>query len=122
MNPGEVGIKNSQILRALMERNYHPLLITINCEVADKFGIFITEAWREPLHKSDIHNTKPGRADDLRVRIYGTLERAHQIKDWINKRWEYDFKRPELNVVIIHDTGRGIHFHIQVHYNTRLRQ
>ncbi len=118
----EIRIKNTQVLRAIMEYTYAPLLITILCEVADKFGIFITEAWRKERHSGDVHSTKPGRGIDLRVRIYGNMERAEQIRDWINQRWEYDYRRTDLKVAIIHDTGEGEHFHIQTHPRTRLRQ
>jgi len=116
---GEIGVKDINVLRALMERTYHPLLITINCEVAEEFGIFITDAWRESTHPGDVHATKPGRGMDLRVRVYGTLERAKQIEAWINMRWEYDFRRPEMKVAIIHGEGDNKHLHIQICQNTR---
>jgi hypothetical protein len=119
MKPNEIVIKDIDVLRAIMERNYDPLLITISCEVAKKYGILFTEAWREPLHSGDVH--PHGRAFDLRVRVYGSLERAEQIRKWINKRWEYDFKRPEMEVSIIHDSGKGLHFHVQTHNRTRRR-
>ena len=120
IEPGEISIKNTQVFKALMERNYAPLLIIIISEVAEKFGVYITEAWRKPLHSGDVHAY--GRGIDLRVRVYESLEKAEQIRDWINKKWEYDFKRPRLQVAIIHNSGNGIHFHIQCSTNTRLRQ
>ena len=122
IKPGEREIKNAQVFRALMERNYAPLLIRIINEIADEFGVYITEAWREPMHNGDVHSTNPGRGMDLRVTVYESLERAEQIKNSINKRWEYDFKRPELKVAIIHGEGHNKHFHIQTHKKTRLRQ
>ncbi len=121
IKPGEIGVKNPEVLRALMEYRYAPLLVTIIGEIAKKFGVFITDAWRKKRHRGDVHGTKPGRGIDLRVRFYGSLEQANKIKDWINKRWEYDPKRPTIKVVIIHDSGEGIHFHVQVHPRTRRR-
>ena len=119
IKPGEIQVKNKEVLRSLLEKDYHPLLITISCEIAQEFGIFITEAWRKPKHPGDIHSTKPGRALDLRVRVYGSLEQAENIKDWINQKWQYDFERPEMKVAIIHDVGGGKHFHVQVSQATR---
>jgi len=121
IKPGEREIKNAQVFRALMERNYAPLLIVIINEIADKYGVYITEAWRKSLHLRDVHATNPGRGMDLRVRVYGSLEMAEQIERWINQRWEYDFKRPELKVAIIHGEGHNKHFHIQTSENTRRR-
>ena len=119
MQPGKIAIKDTDVLRAIMEYRYSPLLITIICDIAKEFGVYITEAWRSKKHVGDVHGTNPGRGIDLRVRVYGNLERAKQIEATINKRWEYDHKRPEIKVADIHNSGNGIHFHIQVHPRTR---
>ncbi len=110
MKKDEIRIKNTQVLRAIMEYTYAPLLITILCEAADKFGIFI----------GDVHSTKSGKGIDLEITIYGSLERAEQIRDGINKRWEYDCRGTDSKVANIHEDGE--HLHIQTHQRTRLRQ
>lgn len=119
ISPGEIKIKHPSILVALMERQYSPLLIQIIADVAKEHGIVITEAWREPLHMGDVHSRM--RAVDLRSWCYPD-QLAYEIRHEINRRWEYDYERPDMDVAIIHKTkGGGLHFHIQVHENTRRR-
>ena len=122
IKPGEREIKNAQVFRALMERNYAPLLIRIINEIADEFGVYITEAWREPMHNGDVHSTNPGRGMDLRSWVYPE-QIKQEIERKVNKRWEYDSNRPEKMVVQIHKIKNGaFHFHLQTHKNTKLRQ
>jgi len=122
IKPGEIHIKDSKVLRALMERNYAPLLIRIVNEIADEFGVYITEAWRKSLHAGDVHSTNPGRGVDLRSWVYSERIKK-EIERKINKRWEYDSNRPEKMVVQIHKVKNGVfHFHLQTHHRTRLRQ
>ena len=117
---GQIIIKDSKILIALMERRYHPLLIRIIADVAKQHGIVLTEAWREPpRHINDLHAR--GRAIDLRSWCYPD-KLAYEIRHQINTRWEYDPQRPEKDCAIIHKVNGGaLHFHIQVHPNTRRR-
>lgn len=120
MKAGDIIIKNSDVLRGLMERSYHPLLINIILEVAEKFGFVMTESYREPRHSGDVHSTSPVRAIDLRTWCYPE-HKAVKIKNWINTRWEYDPNRTKYKVAMIHDVGNGFHFHIQTHSKTRRR-
>jgi len=115
-----IQIKDSNVLRALMEKPYHPTLLDIVVWIADTYGVCITEGHREALHSGDVHNTDPCRAMDLRYWFYSP-DLARAICDNINCRWEYDSKRPDMRVAIIHNSGKGIHFHIQVHTNTKRR-
>lgn len=118
IQPNDIHIKNVEVLKGLMEHNFHPILIEIICAVASKYGIFITESYRDALHPGDVHSTDPVRAIDLRSWCYVSEGMAYKIRNWINAVWQYDPARPYLNVAIIHDVGKGIHFHIQVHPNT----
>ena len=112
--PGEIIIKDVTVLRGLMERRYSPLLINIICAVANKFGLIITESYRDKTHMNDLHGTLPVRAVDLRSWCYITDKKAYEIMHWINKKWMYDPNRPDKKVAIIHKTKHGsIHFHIQ---------
>ncbi len=120
MKPGEIVIKNPDILIGLMERNYSPLLIRIIADIAKNHGIVITESYREKRHRNDLHGTQPVRAVDIRTRYYPDGF-AYRIMDEINNRWEYDPIRPGKKVMIIHDIGQGVHAHIQVNPNTRRR-
>jgi len=120
INPGELIVKDADILIGLMERRFASLLTIIIYEVAKKFGIVITESYRDKQHPNDLHGTQPVRAIDLRSWCYGTDQAAYKIERWINKRWAYDYNRPERKVAIIHRVGSGaMHFHIQVHPHTR---
>lgn len=119
INPGQVILKDVDILVALMERRYAPLLIQIIAGVAKQFGIVMTDAWRDQRHLGDLHAR--GRAIDLRFWCYPD-KLAYEIMHWINRCWEYDPARPDKKVAIIHKVNNGgIHFHIQVHPNTRRR-
>ena len=110
--------KNTKVLRELLCMPYDPVLVTIVCELNDKLDILVvTEGYREPLHKGDIHSTIPVRAIDIRSWIY---DKPHDIVKHINNEWEYDFNRPAKQVAIYHSTKGGAkHIHIQVHHNTR---
>jgi len=122
MQPGEIRLKDVTVLQGLMERNFAPLLVIIICKVAETFGFVLTESWREKKHRNDLHGTLPVRAVDLRFWCYENDQKAYEIMHWINKRWVYDPKRPEIDVAIIHDSGQGIHFHLQCSPNTISRQ
>lgn len=119
VKPGEIGIKNSKVFRGLLERRFHPLLINIILDVAEKYGIMITESYREPRHSGDVHSTNPVRAIDTRHWVYPEWK-AKEIERYINNKWEYDFKRPEKQCSRIHKVkGGAVHFHFQAHPRTR---
>ena len=119
IEPGQIIIKNPEVLRALMERQYHPLIIQIQCDMAKEHGIVITEAYRDPLRPGDVHAHM--QAIDDRYRCY-TPQHAKRIAEEINRRWQYDYERPEKVCSKIHEYKKGgIHFHNQVHTNTRRR-
>ena len=119
VKPGDIRIKDTEVTRGLMERNFSPLLIQIIIEVAKKYGIVITESYREQRHSGDLHSTNPVRAIDIREWCYPEWQ-AKVILNFINQTWEYDPKRPEMKVAILHKVKNGAwHFHVQVHPGTR---
>lgn len=120
IGPGNIIVKDTNVLRGLMERRFVPLLVLIILDVAKEFGIVITESYRDKRHPNDLHGTQPVRAIDLRSWCYPDAM-AYRIMEWINKRWVYDSSRPKKVVAWIHDSGNGIHLHIQVHPNTQRR-
>lgn len=117
-----IKLKNATILRALMGKTYNPILIDIECWLAEKYGVTITEAWREQRHKADVHGTDPGRGIDNRVWEYKPETLMYEIQSEINQKWEYDPGRPKMMCCYIHNSGQGLHMHIQTHPNTRLRK
>lgn len=83
--------------------------------------LVFTSGYRDKLiygKDSGIHGTDPLRAFDIRSYIYKSPK---NIENRINSVWTYDHKRPHLKVAVYHDTGLGVHFHIQVHDNTKAR-
>lgn len=108
-------IKNMSVLKALLTKNYHPLLIRILLDIYFVASeILITEGWRKG---KGVHSTDPCRAIDLRSWSYSTYK-LKEIQYYINSRWIYDPKRPTMECIILHDVGKGIHLHVQVHPNT----
>ena len=120
MKPGEVVIKNPDVLRSLMEYRFEPIRVSIVIYIANKHGIIITEGYRVKKHRNDLHGTIPVRAIDIRSWVYPDTK-VYRIMTAVNNKWEYDFKRPNKKTMIVHDVGRGIHAHIQCSPNTRLR-
>lgn len=62
-----------------------------------------------------VHGTLPLRGLDERCR-HKPL--GDMIVEYLNSRWSYDPKRPEMVVCMCHDTGKGLHLHYQSHPNT----
>ena len=118
---GKIEIKNVDVLKALLNLKIDHSLMDIILWVASKYGICFTEGWRAARRSGDVHNTVPLRAVDLRSWFYQPTV-AEDIEWNINKIWEYDPNRPDMKCAWIHDSGNGIHFHIQTHPNTRRRQ
>lgn len=109
-------IKNLSVFKALLLKEYHPLLIEIVLDVLFiAFDIVVTEGWRKG---NGVHSTEPCRGIDLRSWIYSP-SKIKEINDYINSRWVYDIKRPTMECCIIHDVGKGVHIHLQVHPNTK---
>lgn len=83
-------------------------------EIETEFGQKVfTSLFR--INDPGVHGTLPLRGADLRERnqLVGNV-----IKGWVNSRWVYDASRPEKKVCKFHDTGKGLHIHVQVHRNT----
>ncbi|KKL06898.1 hypothetical protein LCGC14_2591420 [marine sediment metagenome] len=118
--PGGFKYKNDKVLHSAYEVPWHPILVDVNLWILGRYGILIvTSAYRpHKIHPGDsgIHSTVPLRADDIRSYIYPTPDELME-RD-INENWQYDPKRTHLKVAVFHDTGQGIHGHIQVHPNT----
>ena len=112
----EIGFKNLGILGNMFSVAWHPTLIAVLKWLRVRYHsgqIVITSAYRE--NDTGVHGTTPLRGFDLRSRIFNNPE---AICDDINMNWVYDPNRPGKKVAILHDVGKGMHFHIQVHDNT----
>ena len=111
-----ISIKDKSVLYSLLAVEYDETLIDILMWLADEYPerIIITCGYR-PGDKG-VHGTIPCRGVDLRSRIFKSPDR---VVNYINLVWEYDHTRPEKKVALFHDVGKGYHFHIQTHPNTR---
>lgn len=106
-----------EILIALVERAWpdssHPARITC---------IFRTQAEEAAVGgKTGIHTQGPPyRAVDVGAKEF-TQAQIDASAAAVNKLWEYDPNRPEKAVCFAQPHGDGLHFHLQVHPNTRKR-
>ena len=116
IKPGAILIKDNLILTGLMFHTFDFRLIEIIGWLAITHGIYITEGYREKRHADDLHGTRPVRAIDCRERVYAD---AIEITKEINDRWTYDPERLHKKCCVLHDVGKGMHMHIQVHPRTR---
>ena len=73
----------------------------------------LTSTYREG--DRGVHGCIPLRGFDVRSWVFSDPE---AICDIVNDKWIYDTDRPQKKVAMIHDVGKGKHFHFQVHPNT----
>ncbi|MBT8449950.1 MAG: hypothetical protein KJO69_09680 [Gammaproteobacteria bacterium] len=84
-----------------------------------KFVFIETSSYRVPEGDIDsVHETLPVRGEDWKC---GDKDVGDLICEKINEHWIYDPARPELKCAICHDSGSGLHIHLQTHPNTRVR-
>lgn len=110
-----IQIKNASVLRKLLSERYDLVLIDIVTEVLGMVPGLITDGYREG--DKGVHGTSPVRGIDMRSRIY-SREILNVVEKHINSKWQYDPKRPHKVCCMIHDVGKGVHIHLQVHPNT----
>jgi hypothetical protein len=90
-----------------------------------KYEITITECLRTQAEQDDIYKNDPkykvtpwrsvhqdGRGIDLRTNDM-SKEMIADLTNFLNKI-PYDPKRPEKKTCLVHDVGKGLHFHTQV--------
>ena len=114
-----ISIKDRSVLISLLQAEYDETLIDIIAWLAVEYPerIVITCGYR--AGDKGVHGTKPCRGIDIRS---WTFKHPKRVANYINLEWEYDYKRPHKVVAYVHDSGSGIHFHIQCHSNTRRRK
>jgi len=113
--------KNKQIYINFHSHKKHPALIELNWWLEGWLEVIITSAYRKhKIHPKDsgIHCVLPMRAEDLRSWIF---KNPQAVAKKINNTFIYDPKRPKKQCALLHDSGQGVHFHVQVHDNTQRR-
>jgi len=115
-----IKIKNTEVLDSIMTHVFDPMLVKVLTDFCQATNYAtITEGYRPQHHPNDLHGTDPVRAVDLRSWCYP--EPTMLARDF-NTVWEYDYKRPHMEVLVYHKSGRDArHFHLQVHPHTRRR-
>ena len=108
-------IKDHEVMESLLIHAAHPKLIALLKWVVCRYSqTLFTLGWEKRNYPS-VHDVIPFRGIDIRSRIYSDPQ---SIEDDINAHWVYDYKRPEKMCAKYHDTGRGVHIHLQAHDNT----
>lgn len=109
-----IKIKNHGVLRNILRAVYDDdLILLIVWVVARYSNVVFTSGYRE--EDKGVHGTSPCRGIDIRSRVY---EEPQKVADDINTHFIYDPERPEKKCAKYHDTGKGLHIHLQVHPNT----
>lgn len=110
-----LSFKSEQIFHNFTNHTMHPELSKLLWWWLDRYyEAVVTSAYR--ANDKGVHGTLPYfRGLDLRYFIYANP--LAMVED-VNRVWIYDPKRPKMKCVILHDVGRGKHFHLQVSYNT----
>jgi len=111
--------KTKDLFKVLLTAQYHPILADIMFWLCQTFPekIIVTSAFREG--DSGVHGC--GRSMDIRAWVFPFPK---VIERMINQAWEYDPKRPEMNVAWYHGMEYdppAPHIHIQCHDRTRRR-
>lgn len=110
----DIGFKDLNIFREAFVIPWHPKLINLALWVYGLDVRFVlTSAYREG--DRGVHGTVPLRGFDLRSHV---IPNPDIIEEMTNRHWQYDPKRPSKKVCMLHDVGKGIHFHFQVHPKT----
>jgi hypothetical protein len=114
MKPGDIIIKNTEVLTGLMERRFDPILIQVIVWVAKNYGLRMSESYREKQHMNDLHGTQPVRAIDLSYWVYEP-ETANKISNEINNAWIYDPEGPLCLFLLFINQPKGFCIFISRH-------
>lgn len=112
----EIGYKDKEVFESAFVKPWHPKLIELAWWV---YGLDIEMIFTCLYEKRDypsVHSLDILRGFDLRSSV---IRHPRIIEDMTNDHWIYDPKRPSKRVCMWHNTGRGIHFHFQVHNKTQ---
>ena len=110
-----IRIKDHDVLESLLIHAAHPCLIALLKWVVCRYSETIFTLGFEERKDPSVHDVIPYRGADIRSSIY---DDPKSIEDDINAHWQYDHSRPDMKCAKYHDTGRGVHIHLQVHSNT----
>lgn len=115
-----IQIKNTEVLKSMLVYPAHPKLIELLQWVSCRYSKVVFTGMYECRDYPSTHSTLPFvRAMDIRSSIYPDPK---AVEADINEHWLYDPDRPWMQCALFHNSGRGWHFHLQVHDNTIQRK
>jgi len=114
-----IKIKNLEVLESLLIHAFHPNLIELLNWFCTRYSDVVFTGGYEERDYPSVHSTIPVRGEDMRSKIY---EDPQAVADDVNAHWIYDTDRPQMLCAIYHDTGRGLHIHLQCSKNTIYRR
>lgn len=119
---GYITAKSPKVFMALMGCKYSAMLVAIT-----EFIIgFMLDNDIPPVITSAYRQGDSGVHGDCRGIDFRTWDISpallSELCSEVNSNWVYDPNRPEKEVLIYHDVGRGPHLHCQVHPNTQRRK
>ena len=110
-----IKIKSIGVLRNMLRAVYDDKLILLIAWVITRYSdVVFTSGYRES--DKGVHGTNPCRGMDIRSWIYNDPQ---AIVDDINAHFSYDTDRPKKKCAKFHDTGRGVHIHLQTCNKTK---
>lgn len=96
-----------------IDLNLRKIVLIIEKRFGEKV---ITSLFR--ISDSGVHGTLPLRGLDFRCK---NLNHGKEVAMFVNDKWFYDSERPLMKCCLCHNTGKGLHLHIQTHPNTKRR-
>ena len=109
-----IKIKDTEALESLLIQPVHENMLDLLLWVTNRYIVTITQGYEKRDYRS-VHSTIPYRGVDIRS---WDFKDPQSVADTINDNWQYDPGRPEKLCAVYHDTGRGVHIHLQVHDKT----
>lgn len=113
-----IRFEDESVFQRTLEKEAHPTLVDLLFWCFSSGTIehaLITSSYRKG--DKGVHGTEPYRGLDIRSWDQKSPEK---IAEKINAHWQYDSTRPGMSCAMLHNVGRGMHIHLQVHPNTIL--
>lgn len=107
-----ITIKDTTVLEGLITHYAHPRLIDLLKWFVVRYSETVITCAYEARSRPSPHDSIPYRAVDVRSTVFKFPEDV--VAD-VNLHWIYDAERPNFKCALYHDTGRGVHIHLQVH-------
>jgi hypothetical protein len=105
-----IRIKDHTVLEGMLSHPAHPALIELLKWFVVRYSETVFTCGYEVREKPGVHSTIPFRGMDVRSTVF---EDPKAVETDVNEHWMYDPDRPQKQCCILHNTGRGMHLHLQ---------